>query len=53
MPEKTIVASVRLTPQHYRKLRRAAVRDQRTVSDFIRITLMSALSTKPTRSPRR
>lgn len=42
MARQTVVVSVRMTPKLYRDLRRAALRDRRTLSDFSRLVLEGA-----------
>lgn len=43
MTRQTIVVSVRVTPELYRDLRRAALRDRRTLSDYSRLALHNAV----------
>ena len=42
MADKSVVISIRLTPQHHRDVRRAALREQRSMSDFARIAILGA-----------
>lgn len=42
MTRHSIVVSVHVTPEQYRELRRAALRDRRTLSEFSRLALHDA-----------
>lgn len=53
MTRRTIVVSVRVTPELYRDLRRAALRDRRSLSDYSRLALHDAVkASQPHRDAR-